>query len=36
MEPDKKKSFLLRNIEWIALIILIIAGLVALWQYYFK
>jgi hypothetical protein len=34
MEPGKKKSFLMRNIEWIALIILIIAGLIAIWQYY--
>ena len=34
MDEEKKKSFLMRNIEWIALILLVIAGLVALWQYY--
>jgi predicted negative regulator of RcsB-dependent stress response len=35
MESEKKKSFIARNIEWIALIILILAGLIAIWQYFY-
>ncbi len=35
MEPDKKKSFITRNFEWIALIILILAGLIAIWRYFY-
>lgn len=35
MEQEKKKSFIARNIEWIALIILILAGLVVIWQFFY-
>jgi len=35
MESEKKKSFIARNIEWIALVILILAGLIAIWQYFY-
>ncbi len=35
MEPRKKKSFILRNIEWITLLILILAGLIAVWRIYY-
>ncbi|HKZ66227.1 MAG TPA: hypothetical protein VJ111_07725 [Chitinophagaceae bacterium] len=35
MEPEKKKSYLAKNIEWIALIILVLAGLIAIWQYFY-
>jgi len=34
MKPEKKKSFIVRNIEWIALIILILAGLIAVWWFF--
>lgn len=35
MEPENKKSFIRRNIEWIALIILVLAGLLFIWQYFY-
>ena len=35
MEPGKKKSFIVRNIEWIALIILILSGLFAIWRMFY-
>ncbi len=35
MEPGKKKPFIIRNIEWIGLIILILGGLVAVWQIFY-
>ncbi len=35
MEPENKKSFIARNIEWIALIIVILAGLIAIWQFFY-
>jgi hypothetical protein len=35
MEPGKKKPFIVRNIEWITLIILILGGLVAIWRIYY-
>jgi len=35
MEPGRKKSFIVRNIEWIALIILIVGGLIAIWRLFY-
>jgi len=35
MEPEKKKSFILRNLEWIVLLILILAGLIVIWQFFY-
>lgn len=35
MEPENKKSFIAKNIEWIALIIVILAGLIAIWQFFY-
>jgi hypothetical protein len=35
MEPGKKKPFILRNVEWITLLILILAGLIAVWRIYY-
>jgi hypothetical protein len=35
MDPDKKKPFIVRNIEWIGLIILILGGLVAVWRVFY-
>jgi hypothetical protein len=35
MEPENKKSFIARNIEWITLIIVILAGLIAIWQFFY-
>ena len=35
MEPGKKKPFLVRNIEWIALIVLILTGLIAIWRIFY-
>lgn len=35
MEPGKKKSFIARNAEWITLIILVLAGLIAIWQFFY-
>ena len=35
MEPQKKKPYILRNIEWIALIVLALAGLIAIWRFFY-
>jgi len=35
MEQGKKKPFIVRNIEWIALIILILGGIVAIWRIFY-
>jgi hypothetical protein len=35
MVQEKKKSFIVRNLEWIALIILVLGGLVFVWQYFY-
>ena len=35
MEPGKRKSYLARNIEWITLIILVLAGLVVVWRLFY-
>jgi hypothetical protein len=35
MEPQKKKPYLLRNIEWIALIVLVLAGLIIVWRFFY-
>jgi len=35
MEPDKKKSRFLGNLEWIALIVLILGGLVIIWRIFY-
>ena len=35
MEPGKRKSFIARNIEWITLIILVLAGLIVIWQFFY-
>jgi len=35
MEPGKKKSYIVRNIEWIALIILVVGGLIAIWRLFY-
>ena len=35
MEQEKKKAFIFKNLEWIALIIIILAGLIAIWQFFY-
>jgi hypothetical protein len=35
MEQEKKKSFIAKNIEWIALVVLVLAGLIAIWQFFY-
>jgi hypothetical protein len=35
MEQGKKKPFIIRNVEWITLLILILAGLIAVWRIYY-
>ncbi len=34
-QEKKKKSFIVRNIEWIALIIIILAGLIVIWRFFY-
>ena len=35
MEPERKKSFIARNFEWIALVLLVLAGLIAAWRIFY-
>ncbi len=35
MEPVKKKPFIVRNIEWIALIVLVLTGLITIWRIFY-
>jgi len=35
MEPERRKSFIAKNFEWIALIMLILAGLIAVWRIFY-
>ena len=35
MEPERKKSFIARNFEWIALVIVVLAGLLAVWRIFY-
>ncbi len=35
MGQEKKKSYIARNLEWITLLILIIGGLLIIWQIFF-
>ncbi len=35
MEPGRKKSFIAKNFEWIALVILVLAGLIAAWRIFY-
>jgi hypothetical protein len=35
MDPDNKKSFVARNFEWIALLILVLAGLIIVWRIFY-
>jgi len=35
MDPDNKKSFIVRNLEWIALVILVLAGLIIVWRIFY-
>ena len=36
MEPAKKKSFIARNLEWIALVVIVLAGLLVVWKVFWK
>jgi hypothetical protein len=35
MEPDKKKSYIARNLEWITLVLVILAGLLIVWRLFY-
>ena len=35
MEPERKKPFVARNFEWIALLILVLAGLIIVWRIFY-
>ena len=35
MDPENKKHFIARNIEWIALVILVLAGLIIIWRIFY-
>jgi hypothetical protein len=35
MDKDNKKSFVARNFEWIALLILVLAGLIIVWRIFY-
>jgi len=35
MEPEKRKPFIVKNFEWIALVILVLAGLIIVWRIFY-
>ncbi|MGZ5218576.1 MAG: hypothetical protein ACXWV2_09080 [Chitinophagaceae bacterium] len=35
MQQEKKKSYIVKNIEWIALIIIILTGLIVIWRFFY-
>ena len=35
MEPGHKKTFIARNFEWIALVIVVLAGLIIVWKIFY-
>jgi hypothetical protein len=35
MDPERKKSIIAKNFEWIALIILVLAGLIVVWRIFY-